>query len=82
MESIKVDSTHRITIDLLDEKWGKTSWQAFARFMRKDLKGKASDIYKRSLFYKHEVTSGPQPPEGRVRDDYPFPLKRLTSYKK
>jgi hypothetical protein len=36
------------------------------------------DIYRRALLYKTLATSGPQPPEGRVSEDSPYPIKRLT----
>lgn len=77
--SIPVENDHCITIDLLDKSWGKPDWQNAAKYLRKDLKGKNRDLYRNSLFYKTLATSGPQPTEGRVREDSPYGIKRLTT---
>ena len=82
MESIKVHSKHTVEIQLLDESWGSPSWQAAARFLQKDLKGRNSPIYKRALLYKHLATCGPEPQSGQVKDDSPKPVVQLTWAKK
>ena len=79
MASIPVESDHCITIDLLDESWGKPDWQNVAKFMRKDLKGKNRDLYRNALFFKTLATSGPEPPIGYVKEDSPFGVKRLQT---
>ncbi len=79
MASIPVESDHCITIDLLDESWGKPDWQNVAKFLRKDLKGINRDLYRNALFYKILATQGPQPPKGYVKKDSPWPVKRLET---
>ena len=76
--SIPVESDHKITIELLDKSWGEPGWQSVAKYLRRDLTGKNREIYRRALFYKTLATSGPQPPEGSVSEDSPYPIKRLT----
>jgi hypothetical protein len=77
--SIPVESDHCITIDLLDESWGKPDWQNVAKFLRKDLKGKNRDLYRNALFFKTLATSGPQPPKGYVKEGDPFFVRRLET---
>jgi hypothetical protein len=79
MASIPVESDHCITIDLLDESWGKPDWQNVAKFLRKDLKGKNRDLYRSALFFKTLATSGPEPPKGYVKEDSPYGVKRLQT---
>lgn len=78
VESIKVENNHLVELNFLDHGFGKPSWQAVARFLRKDLKGKNRDLYRRALLYKYLATDGPQPEQGRVKEDSPYGIKRLT----
>ena len=78
MASVTVENDHKITIELLDKTWGTAGWQSVAKYFRKDLHGKNREMYDRALFYKTLATSGPEPPEGRVKDDSPYAIKRLT----
>lgn len=82
LESIKVLSIHPVSIHMLDKTWGIPSWQAAARFLRKDLKPGRHDIYRRALVYKHLSTYGPQPKPGQVKEDSPRAVKQLTWFKK
>lgn len=79
MRSIPVESNHRITIDLLSNQWGIPGWQSVAKYLRRNLKGVNHDQYRSCLFYKTLATSGPEPPVGRVKEDSPIGIKRLTS---
>lgn len=79
MRSIPVESNHRITVELLDVRWGNPGWQSVAKYLRRNLKGVNHDQYRSCLFYKTLATSGPEPPAGRVKEDSPIGIKRLTS---
>jgi len=78
VSSVSVESDHKITIELLDESWGEPGWQSVAKYLRRELVGKNRGLYKRALVYKILATSGPEPPEGRVSEESPYSLKRLT----
>lgn len=78
VKSIKVENEHTITIALLTNS-GEEGWQSIAKYLRKDLKSKNRDLYRKTLFYKTLATSGPEPPVGRVKEDSPFGLKRLQT---
>jgi len=79
VKSIPVESRHQINIELLNNQWGEPGWQSVAKYLRLNLKGINHEQYRSSLFYKTLATSGPEPPAGRVKENSPIGLKRLTT---
>lgn len=80
--SIAVQNPPRAEIELLDAGWGAPSWQAVARFLRRDLHpAKYLDRYCRTLVYKQLVTIGPQPEPWQLTPEAPEPVKRLAEYR-
>lgn len=81
IKSINAAPVPKVTIDLLDESWGAPSWQAAAKFLRKDLIGKNREIYSRALLYKYIVAFGPVPESEKYTQadgqELPYPIQRL-----
>ena len=79
LRSLEVIHPPKVEIDLLDASWGGPSWQAAARFLRRDLRRNAYyDVYRRALVYKQLVSVGPQPEPWQIRPDSPSSVTSLA----
>ncbi len=80
--SLPVACTPRAEITLLDAGWGTPSWQAVARFLRRDLQpGPRLDLYTRTLVTKQLVTIGPQPEPWQLTPDASDRVKHLAEFR-
>ena len=78
IRSIEVPNVHKIEINFHGKECGEPSWMNIARFLRKDLRGRNRDLYKKSIFSLDYITQGPAPEPWQDTEDAPYAVKRLN----